>query len=124
MGNCLKRSFELGFAYAGIKEKVPNISWDSEMHELAEKYNLKCSCTAKQYSANNDPVLVMYEDSLTHTDSIHHAVFCSDVAPCLDKHIKHIVYGWRELKESRKLINKFKKFFNFVETKNANNNKR
>lgn len=101
IGTCVKRSLQLGFAYAGIKQEVPAITWTAEIREFAGPFGLKFHApeTDGVYKANNDPVMVVYADDRTYTDSIHHAVFCSDIAPCLDKNIKLIVYGWRELKE-------------------------
>lgn len=103
--DCLQRAFQAGLFFCGIKDEVPDISWSNELHELAAKYNLKCSCETDYNKWNNDPVLVFYEDEFTKYDDLCHAVFCSDIQPFLDKNVLHVVYGWNDLRS--KAQNKF-----------------
>lgn len=109
-GTCAKRSLDIGLAYVGIRKHVPYITRVDEILEFTEKLGLKCHIPELdygEYEADNDPVMVIYADEQTPFDSIHHAVFCSDIQPFLDKEIKLIVYGWKELKEKswlRKVI--------------------
>lgn len=115
---CMQRAFELGFAYCEIKDKVPDISWTAELHEFASKYDLKCADEdSAEYELNDDPVLVVYEDTETPNDGIYHCVFASDIQPFLVWNIKHIVHGWKELKESRKLHNRLRKLYDFRTSK-------
>ncbi len=96
MGDCLKRSFEMGLRYSGITDKIPNIQTNTELKVFAEKYGLTYIENGKAPKGNY-PVLVAYKDNYEMTDSEYHAVFCSDIAPFKNIPIFCIITGWDKL---------------------------
>jgi hypothetical protein len=99
MGDCLKRSFEAGLRWCGINDVVPNISMSHEAQELASKYGLQYIDNGNPNS-KNEPVIVIYKDDNTATDSVYHSVFVSDIAPFVKWEIFAVIAGWRELRNA------------------------
>lgn len=99
MGDCLKRSFEAGLRWCGINDVVPNISMSHEAEEFAKKYGLSYIDSGNPNSGN-DPVLVIYKDDHTSTDSTYHSVFTSDIAPFSKWEIFAVITGWRILRNA------------------------
>ena len=100
MGDCLRRSFEAGLRWCGVNDAVPNMSTSDEAIEFCEKYGLSYSESGRLQSGN-DPVLVIYKDDLTSTDSIYHSVFASDAAPFTRWEVYSVITGWRKLRDSK-----------------------
>jgi hypothetical protein len=99
MGDCLKRSFEAGLRWCGINDVVPNISMSHEAEEFAKKYGLSYIDSGNPNSGN-EPVLVIYKDDHTSTDSTYHSVFASDLAPFSKWEIFAVITGWRILRNA------------------------
>lgn len=99
MGDCLKRSFEAGLRWCGINDEVPNISMSHEAQELSSKYGLFYIDNGNP-NTKNEPVLVIYKDDNTVTDSVYHSVFASDIAPFAKWEIFAVITGWRELRSA------------------------
>ncbi len=93
MGNCLQRSFQMGFKWSGINAEVPDIKTSTEAKALAEKYGLKYAENGK-YTNGNNPVLVLYKDDKKFTNDEYHAVFISDIAPMGAWEIFAVITGW------------------------------
>ena len=99
MEDCLKRSFESGLRWCGINEEVSNINYSEEAKYMAEYYGLAYTESFNDLNIKNNPVIVIYKDNKTYTDSIYYSVFASDLAPFGGKEIFAIIYGFDSLRK-------------------------